>query len=92
MKIIGFTWLLLIPLFFVNGQNPNKKRIQPWVENPWFWQYKGKPVMLLGASGDDNLFQWPAKMLVPAPRFNEIGGRQLCAQHDERQGSTGKRL
>jgi predicted GIY-YIG superfamily endonuclease len=65
MKIIGFTWLLLIPLFFVNGQNPNKKRIQPWVENPWFWQYKGKPVMLLGASGDDNLFQWPAKMLVP---------------------------
>jgi hypothetical protein len=38
--------------------------IRPWGENPWYWQYKGEPVMLLGASSDDNLFQWPADMLV----------------------------
>ncbi|MEZ5303607.1 MAG: hypothetical protein R3F11_23640 [Verrucomicrobiales bacterium] len=40
-------------------------RIQPWAENPRFWQYDGKPVMLLGASSDDNLFQWRAEELVP---------------------------
>ena len=39
--------------------------IRPWPENPWYWQYKGKPVMLLGASSDDNLFQWPAQLLIP---------------------------
>ena len=34
-------------------------RIQPWSENPRYWQYKGKPVLLLGGSKDDNLFQIP---------------------------------
>jgi hypothetical protein len=35
------------------------KRIQPAVDNPWYWQYRGEPVLLLGASVDDNLFQIP---------------------------------
>lgn len=34
-------------------------RIQPYKANPRYWQYKGQPVLLLGASDDDNLFQWP---------------------------------
>ncbi|MCA9160462.1 MAG: hypothetical protein KDA72_19160 [Planctomycetales bacterium] len=34
-------------------------RIQPWSKNPRYWQYKGQPVMLLGGSQDDNLFQIP---------------------------------
>lgn len=33
--------------------------IQPWSENPWYWQYGGKPVLLVGGSKDDNLFQIP---------------------------------
>ena len=39
--------------------------VQPWKGNPWYWQYKGKPVLLLGASDDDNLFQWPKDILIP---------------------------
>ncbi|MCK4293613.1 MAG: hypothetical protein KAY65_10485, partial [Planctomycetes bacterium] len=34
-------------------------RIQPYKKNPCYWQYKGKPVLLLGGSKDDNLFQIP---------------------------------
>ncbi len=34
-------------------------RIQPYQENPRYWQYRGEPVLLLGASDDDSLFQWP---------------------------------
>jgi hypothetical protein len=34
-------------------------RIRPWPENPRFWQYQGRPVMLLGGSKDDSLFQIP---------------------------------
>jgi hypothetical protein len=34
-------------------------RIRPWTENPRYWQYQGRPVLLLGGSKDDNLFQIP---------------------------------
>lgn len=33
--------------------------IQPWSEDPRYWQYRGRPVLLLGGSKDDNLFQIP---------------------------------
>ncbi len=36
-----------------------KNRIQIYSENPRYWQYKGEPVLLLGGSVDDNLFQIP---------------------------------
>ena len=38
-------------------------RIQPYSENPHYWQYKGEPVLLLGGSDDDNLFQWEQEKL-----------------------------
>ncbi|MDN3690702.1 putative collagen-binding domain-containing protein [Cyclobacterium jeungdonense] len=31
--------------------------IRPWSENPAYWEFKGEPVLLLGATDDDNLFQ-----------------------------------
>lgn len=34
----------------------NEDRIQPWNSNPRYWQYKGKPVMLLGGSETDHIF------------------------------------
>lgn len=34
-------------------------RIQPYKKNPRYWQYKGEPVLLLGASDEDNLFNHP---------------------------------
>jgi hypothetical protein len=37
------------------GQNNNS--IKVYSENPMYWQYKGKPVLLLGGSSNDNLFQ-----------------------------------
>ena len=40
-------------------QNQNISRIKPFTGNPYYWQYKGKPVLLLGGSKDDNLFQIP---------------------------------
>ncbi len=35
------------------------KRIKPFAGNPRYWQYHGRPVMLLGGSMKDNLFQIP---------------------------------
>lgn len=32
--------------------------IEVYLENPFYWSRDGKPILLLGGSGDDNLFQW----------------------------------
>jgi hypothetical protein len=32
-------------------------RIQPYARNPFYWQLEGEPVLLLGGSAEDNLFQ-----------------------------------
>ena len=56
-------WLgLLIAAPAALADKPNiasPGRIQPWSKNPRYWQYKGQPVLLLGGSKDDNLFQIP---------------------------------
>ena len=38
--------------------------IQPYGENPWYWAYEGEPVVLIGGSDDDNLFQWTGEELT----------------------------
>ncbi len=37
----------------------DRDRIRPYMKNPRYWQYQGRPVLLLGGSKDDNLFQTP---------------------------------
>jgi len=41
------------------GNERNDDRIRPCRDNPRYWQYKGQPVLLLGGTKDDNLFQLP---------------------------------
>jgi len=67
MKHVTILLSVLSALILWNCQTNDLSgnRIQPWKENPWFWQYEGEPALLLGASSDDNLFQWPARMLIP---------------------------
>ncbi|MBF6629133.1 MAG: hypothetical protein ITG04_11605 [Proteiniphilum sp.] len=68
MRKLVYLFLFICSAVSCSSQKMNhydKHTIQPWDKNPRFWQYEGKPVMLLGASDDDNLFQWPAEMLVP---------------------------
>jgi len=62
MRGLPLLWLVLaiasaISLSTAAGDDAN--RIQPWSKNPRYWQYKGQPVLLLGGSKDDNLFQIP---------------------------------
>ena len=41
------------------GTEMEKERIQIYPENPRYWQYKGEPILLIGGSVEDNLFQIP---------------------------------
>lgn len=40
------------------------RHIGPYHANPRYWQYDDHPVLLLGASDDDNLFQWERPELI----------------------------
>jgi len=60
--------------------------LQPWAENSWYWSYRGKPVLLLGGSDDDNLFQWLEKDLVAQlDRLAEAGGNVIRNTMSDRQ-------
>jgi len=62
MKILLLLWLVLAnacTICLVAQPAEDANRIQPWSKNPRYWQYKGQPVLLLGGSTDDNLFQIP---------------------------------
>lgn len=53
-------------------------RIRPWPENPFYWEYGGRPVFLAGASDDDNLFQWPdAELAAHLDRLAAAGGNYV---------------
>lgn len=54
----------------------NANRIQPWARNPRYWQYKGQPVLLLGGSKDDNLFQIP-DLKEHLDEIHEAGGNYI---------------
>ncbi len=66
--------IIVITTFFLSCRNSEENRIRSWTENSRYWQYKGEPTILLGASNHDNLFQWPKKMLIPHLDSMKIAG------------------
>jgi len=55
-------------------------QIKPYSRNPSYWQYQGKPVLLLGASDRDNVFQWAgegARLTDHLDRLVRCGGDYL---------------
>jgi len=60
----GNEWLLtvfavVVTCASVTTAGDSTKRIEIYGANPAYWQYDGKPILLLGGSKDDNLFQIP---------------------------------
>lgn len=73
--------LLFTTLFFLTGCQShqtgiNANRVKPWSENPRYWQYKGEPVLLIGGSKDDNLFQLPG-LKAHLDSMAAIGGNYI---------------
>lgn len=79
----GIVILLLVASTIISHAN-NSNRIQPYSENPYYWQYNGKPVMLLGGSKDDNLFQLP-ELKEHLNEIAEAGGNYIRNTMSDRQ-------
>lgn len=50
-------FLLLPALFLVFHSLSFTQGIRPYEENPFYWEFRGKPCLLVGGSVDDDLFQ-----------------------------------
>lgn len=61
-----------------SGTMDNDMAIHPYSANPWYWEYEGSPVVLIGGSDDDNLFQWTGKKLTDQlDLLSSLGGNYL---------------
>lgn len=68
-------WLrwLVVPLLAL--AQAAHAEVAPWNENPRYWMYDGAPVLLVGGSDDDNLFQWSEPDLIAQlDRLKQAGG------------------
>ncbi len=81
---LSFAIFLLLTCIASFTHANNSNRIQPYSENPYYWQYKGKPVMLLGGSKDDNLFQLP-ELKEHLNEIAEAGGNYIRNTMSDRQ-------
>ena len=63
-------------------------RIQPWPENPFFWEYQGEPVLLLGGSREDNLFNHPEGLEEHLDTIAAAGGNYLRNTMSDRNPET----
>ena len=54
-----------------------QRRIVPAPDNPWYWQYGGKKVLLLGGSDEDNLFNDPDLMRDNLDKLARCGGNYI---------------
>ncbi|MCP4190020.1 MAG: hypothetical protein GY768_05265 [Planctomycetaceae bacterium] len=78
MRCIVITQLMSASLFLIGNVAEAETSLRPWKENAWYWSSQGKPVLLLGGSDDDNLFQWREKQLVAQlDRLAEAGGNVI---------------
>ncbi len=72
------TGTLVACLICIDTCNGTEPGLKPWENNQWYWSYHGKPILLLGGSNDDNLFQWPKEMLIAhLDRLAAAGGNVI---------------
>jgi hypothetical protein len=76
--------LWLVALSQSHAQNHH---IQPFEANRYYWQFRGEPILLLGGSDDDNLFQWEtAALRAQLDSLQAAGGnyvRNTMSSRDE---------
>ena len=53
------------------------QRIRPYEKNPRYWQYQGEPVLLLGGSREDNLFNHPEGLAEHLDSLAACGGNYI---------------
>lgn len=71
--------LLAITLIAISCKSTGRLNdyIRPYTDNPYYWQYKGDPVILLGGTWQDNLFNHPVGLERHLDLLLESGGNYV---------------
>jgi hypothetical protein len=65
---MNLSFLLIIPIIFLSSCDDSDSEgfpvdaggeIRVYSNNPWYWEYRGEPVILIGGSFEDNMYQFP---------------------------------
>lgn len=77
-SIRSLAWAIALLILSPVAVAAAEPELRPWAENPWYWSDRGEPVLLLGGSDDDNLFQWPeADLAAQLDRLAAAGGNVI---------------
>jgi hypothetical protein len=74
--IVG-AWILAMFSGSVSARADDADHIRPYSKNPYYWQYQGKPVLLLGGSWQDNLFNHPIGLEQHLDLLVSVGGNYV---------------
>ena len=55
----------------------DEKRIRPFAANSFYWEYQGQPILLLGGSREDNLFNHPDGLAEHLDTLQAAGGNYI---------------
>ncbi len=85
--------LVIVASGFLNctstSQENLSQHIQLCIQNPHYFAYKGKPVLLLGGSDEDNLFNNPYLMEENLETLYEVGGNYIrCTMSSRDNGNV----
>ena len=58
-KSIFTIFCLLLTLSCKVQDEKEKKAIRIYSQNPFYWEYNGNPILLVGGSNEDNMFNHP---------------------------------
>lgn len=79
-------YLILTFIFLIGCQSSHDQddlrtlrdnAIKPFTENPYYWQYKGEPIWLVGGSWQDNLFNHPVGLEEHLDQMVSVGANYV---------------
>ncbi|MDA1192983.1 MAG: hypothetical protein O3A46_15015 [Candidatus Poribacteria bacterium] len=73
ISVLAVMLLAIAPLRAVADDG----RIRPYDANPRYWQYDGKPILLVGGSDEDNLFNDPQLFDQNMAMYERVGGNYI---------------
>lgn len=82
---VANTIVLLAVCNLTWGQSVRDDGIRPWSQNPRYWQYKGRPVMLLGGSKTDHIFLLD-DLKAHLDEMQEVGANYVRNTMSQREG------
>ena len=83
--------VLLMMLLIISASQAEGAGIEIYPKNRTYWQYDGKPVMLLGGTDDEALFHWAGNMKLLKAQLDllaDCGGNYVRCTMSVRQGDN----